>query len=519
MSRSRTEVYREAHAKWAAGQYGEAEHIMRALWEGSDGLRALHEMLFVAYVLRDEGKPVSELRLLLDLLESFQNDQNAVLLADAWSMAGAALRLLGESRLALDAFLQATDIEPNAAQKLVECSNAIFTANAIEGITSEEMQELYARYRALLAKREIAPLAPVRYAHDALRIGYLSADLRDHPVAAFVQSLFRGYDRTRFSIYAYSLAKREDVVTERLRAGGAIWRSMQGETHERIAAQIRADEIDVLVDLAGHTAGNALPVFAYRPAPVMISGIGYMGSTGLLETRGFLSDVHCAPDVQSPYFVEPLLRLPHSHFCYAPYSKFPTPGEPPCQSRGYVTFGCFNQFAKVTDAMLANWAQILAILPDAHLVLKHKLLGMEEGRDYARKRLMRLGLPLNRVELRGYTSDYLTEYHDIDIALDTSPYTGGLTTCEALYMGVPVVTLAGAYHGARFGASLLENVGLGELVAGDAGEYIALAVHLAHEWELLRLLRQSIRPQMERSPLMDGTGYVRTVEEIYEMLV
>lgn len=507
-------AYRQAHEAWQRGALPEAEQILRASW-AAEGVRTLRGQLLLAYVLRDAGRPVTELETLQTLLESLGDAPERDLVADAWSMAGEALRLLGESGLAASAFLQAAEIEPDAGEKLVECSNAIFAANAIEGVTAGFMQGLYARYRAFLARLAIEPLPSVYWHHAKLRIGYLSADLRDHPVASFVQPLFCAYDKARFSVYAYSLAAHEDAVTERLRAGGAAWRRMNGQSVAQIAAQIRADEIDVLVDLAGHTAGNALPVFAYRPAPAMLSGIGYMGSTGLFETSGFLSDTQATPDVVSPYFVEPLMRLPQSHFCYQPYGAFPAVGVPPCLSRGFVTFGCFNHFSKITDAMLMLWARILSALPDARLVLKHKLLGMEEGRAYARRRLARMGLPLDRVELRGYSAGHLAEYHDIDIALDTSPYTGGLTTCEALYMGVPVVTLAGAYHGARFGVSLLGNAGLSELVAEDGDGYVALAVQLAQDKALITSLRQGLRARMTSSSLMDGNAYVRAVERLY----
>ena len=191
---------------------------------------------------------------------------------------------------------------------------------------------------------------------------------------------------------------------------------------------------------------------------------------------------------------------------------------PPCLKKGYITFGSFNNFAKVNDGMLLLWGEILAKVPDARLLLKHKLLGTEEGLAYTIRRLEKLGLPLERIELRGYSKDYLQEYGDMDIALDTSPYPGGLTTCDALYMGVPVVTLCGNRHGARFGESFLRNLGLGELSADSKEQYAALAAALASDYEFLALLRGRLRRMMQESPLMDSRAYMRDVENLYRNL-
>ncbi len=269
------------------------------------------------------------------------------------------------------------------------------------------------------------------------------------------------------------------------------------------------------MELGGHTGSYALPVLAYRAARVQISGIGYFNSTGLAGCDGFLSDIYCAPEENSPYFTERLLRLPHTHFCYQPYKEFPEVVPPPCLKKGYITFGSFNNFAKVNDGMLLLWGEILAKVPDARLLLKHKLLGTEEGLAYTIRRLEKLGLPLERIELRGYSKDYLQEYGDMDIALDTSPYPGGLTTCDALYMGVPVVTLCGNRHGARFGESFLRNLGLGELSAASKEQYAALAAALASDYEFLALLRGRLRRMMQESPLMDSRAYMRDVEDLY----
>ncbi|MDY6269134.1 hypothetical protein [uncultured Selenomonas sp.] len=515
------ERYQEAYACWKQGAFAKARDILQVSWQET-GERSIYGMLLLSYILRSERKPVSEVQQLQELLTSFDGAPERNLLADAWSLLGAALRDLGEARMAVDALLQSVELEPDPLQRLVECSNAIFVANHVEDASAEFFERLYARYRELLAGLHPVAYPAPTWHHEKLRIGYVSADLRRHAVAQFAWPLLRGYDHAAFEVYVYSLAKQEDHVTAALRDPAAHWRRVAGMPYAELAAQIRADEIDVLVDLAGHSENNALPVFAWHPARVQISGIGYFNSTGLDVCDGFLSDVYCAPEVRSPYFTEPLLPLPQTHFCYAPFTRFPAVTPPPCLSRGYVTFGCFNNFSKVTDKILGLWRQILAAVPSAHLLLKHSLLGIEEGRAYTMKRLRRLEFSddeLSRIELRGSSDVYLPEYGDMDIALDTSPYPGGLTTCEALMMGVPVVSLVGVRHGARFGLSFLSNIGFGELAADTEERYVALAVGLAQDAQALVALRRVLRPRLQQSPLMDGASYMRAVESLYQKLV
>lgn len=511
-------AYQQVFSLWQQKKLVEAEQLLQNFWQQS-GMKSLRGMLLMAYILRDRQKYVSEVKVLEELLERFAGSGEENLLADAWSILGSALRMLGESGLSVEAFKKSVELEPDKEQKLVECSNALFSANAIDGVTAEYMQSLYALYRKLLADLAIEPYPVAGWKHKKIRVGYLSADLRDHAVAQFVRPLFCQYDKARFSVYGYSLVLRPDGVTNALRQGCDVWRDVSDCSLSEIAQQIRADEVDVLVDLAGHSAENALPVFAYRPAPVQISGIGYFNSTGMQEMQGFLSDRYCSPEEHSPYFTEKLLRLPQSHFCYQPFSAFPPVGQASCLEKGYVTFGCFNNFAKVNDEMLLVWKEILLRVPDSHLLLKHSLLGTEEGLSYTQQRFERLGMPMERIEFRGLSRDYLEQYNDMDIALDTSPYPGGLTTCEALYMGVPVVTLKGNRHGARFGYSFLANLGLQELVAEDAEGYVDIAVKIAGDSELLSLLRANLRRMMKASPLMDSDAYMRAVEDLYQQLL
>ena len=509
-------LYDQALSAYVVRDFAAADRYLQAL-QALTGGRSLPSLLLSAYLARDRGQPLSEIRLLQQAIELYEGDAHVPLrlLATAWSLLGAALSYLGESAMASAAFRKAARLEPNRDQKLVECSNAIFTANAVEGLTAEEMQGLYREYRGLLA--DVSPWPRRWYDHRRLRIGYLSGDFGLHPVAYFAYALLRYFQPEIFQVYCYAVNQHEDLLTERLKRLPVIWRDTRTKDWEEAAAAVRADEIDILVDLSGHTAGNCLPVFAYQPAAVQLSGIGYMNSTGLSNVDGFLSDVYCAPKAADPFFTEPLLRLPQTHLCYTRPHAFPeVVDKPPSKRSGYVTFGCFNNFSKVTDGMLSLWQKILERTPGARLLLKHKIFDSEEGRAYADGRLRQAGLDRSRVEYRGFSADYLAEYNDIDVALDTAPYTGGLTTCEALYMGVPVVSLTGRRHGARFGYSLLHNVGVGDLAAATPEAYVETAAALAAAPETLTGLRRVLRPMMARSPLMDGRGYARAVEEMYQ---
>ncbi len=510
-------LYGQAYAAYEAGDLARAE-ARRCELDASCG-ESLRSMLLKAYIERDSESMVSELRTLLHLLDIFAPEgatQENELVAEAWSMLGSVCARLGEHGESTSAFLASAKFESSPRQRLVELSNAIFSLNYREQTKLSEWQEFYARYAAELA--EVQPYERLAYGHEKLRVGYLSADFRLHPVLYFVWALLTCFERGRFEVYLYSLAEEKDSWTDKLRDLPVHWREIAGLTDEAAAGQIRSDEIDILFELGGHSKGNRLGILAYRPAALQLSGIGYMGSTGLAFVDYFLTDKYCSDGESSPYFTEKLLCLPRTHLCFTPLTRFPESGAPPCLDRGYVTFGSFNNFAKVTDNILRLWAEILRSVPGSRLLLKHKLLGCSEGRKWAEKKLARAGIEPAQVELRGFSDDYRTQYHEMDIALDTYPYTGGQTTCEALYMGVPVVTLAGQRHGSRFGWSLLQNLGLGECCAVSGDEYVQKAISLAHNRQHLAELHRELRNRMQASPLMQAENYVRDVEQAYERI-
>ena len=350
-----------------------------------------------------------------------------------------------------------------------------------------------------------------------LRIGYISPDFRLHAAAYFMMPLVRDFDADSFEVTCYARGKR-DRVTSLFRRERVRWKDVSRLSPKDTARLIAKDGIDILVDLAGHTQGTGLPVLAYRPAPVQMTAIGYMATTGLRAVDYFLSDVYCSPwDMGARGFTENVLRMPRSHLCYAPVlRKMPKgAGDAPFVKNGCITFGSFNNFAKVSDDMLALWRGVLERMKGARRVIKSKSCSIPAGRKIVEDRLRRFGIPLAQIELRPYSPDYLEQYRDIDIAFDTSPYTGGLTTCEALYMGVPVITKAGGTHGERFSTSILENAGLSQLVARGEMEYVRKALELAASPDILRRLHRDLRARMEASPLMDAKGYMRDLETIY----
>lgn len=377
-----------------------------------------------------------------------------------------------------------------------------------------------AQRSALLVQRNEAYPVGKRRARTfsrKLRIGYISPDFRLHAAAYFILPLVRNFDAENFDVTCYATGKR-DRVTALFRQKNVQWKDISRLSTKDAAHLVAKDGIDILVDLAGHTQDSGLPVLTYRPAPVQMTAIGYMTTTGLRAVDYFLSDIYCSPwDMGGRGFSEKVLRMPHSHLCYAPVLRKMPKSAPdaPFVKNGHITFGSFNNFAKVSDDTIALWRGVLERMKNARLVIKSKICSIPAGRKIVEERLRRFGIPLSQIELRPYSIDYLEQYRDIDIALDTAPYTGGITTCEALYMGVPVITKAGGTHGARFSASILENAGLSQLVACGEMEYVRKAVELAHAPDILRRLHRDLRARMEASPLMDAKRYMRDLEDIY----
>ena len=393
-------------------------------------------------------------------------------------------------------------------------SQLCFNMHTKENAAAEDFHAIYDKFRSSFT---VEPFPKPFYNHEKIRVGFLSADFYGHVVMSWSWALLTRLNKNLFETYCYSNSKKDDNVTERLRSNVEGWRDIRGMTDKAAAELIRDDEIDILFDLSGHTNYNRLGVMEYRPATVQISGIGFTSSTGLKTVDYFLTDKYCLGD-SSHYFTEDFIAMSHTHVCYTPFGKltrFKSVPEPPCLKNGYVTFGSFNQYRKITDSMLIAWKRILDAVPNSRLLLKNRVYGVEGGREFVGKRLERLDIDLNRVELRGFSKKHPLDYNDMDIALDTFPYTGVTTTAEALLMGVPVVSLYSDRHATRCGLSLLSNVGLEELAVTSYEDYINRAVMLASDWELLSILKKNLQKMVKKSPLMDAEGYAREMGKAF----
>ena len=357
-----------------------------------------------------------------------------------------------------------------------------------------------------------------RSGRSRLRIGYISADFRGHVMLHFCWAFFAFRNRERFEVYVYSRVKEPDAYTVLYQGQADVWRDVADKEPEETAAIVYADQIDILFDLAGHSAGGTLPVLAYKPAPIQFSGLGYMETTGLCAVDYFLTDTLVdPPGMHEQYFSEKLLYIT-SQFCYASIGTkvYPPSAGAPCKERGWLLFGVFNQYAKVKDEMLLAWREILRRVPRSKILLKSSVFESLEVQDQAYHRIRALGFPMGCVLFEEATHDYMERYLEVDIALDTYPWPGGGTTCDALYMGVPVVTRYSKRRSTRFSYGLLQTVGLGELTSTTMEEYIEKAVALASDIELLDALHKNLRTMMEQSPLMDAARYIREVESTYE---
>ena len=350
-----------------------------------------------------------------------------------------------------------------------------------------------------------------------LRVAYVSPDLRRHPVSAIFEPILAAHDRSRIEVTCYYNFAGEDVVTLRLKSLAEHWRPVADLNDGALCEQIRGERIDILVDLAGHTTHNRLLVFARKPAPIQVSWLGYFNTTGLATMDYFVSDPWSSPAGQERYYVERLLRLPHTRFCYQPPEYMPVVSPLPAEKTGRVTFGCLNNLSKVNEKVLALWGEVLQAVPGAKLLVQAAALDDAPNRSRFGERCARHGIAPARLELRGFVpiDQAPAGYAAIDIALDPFPFCGGMTSLEALWLGVPVITLAGETIASRQSASMLMNLGLPELIAGDAAQYVDKAAQLARNLPRLAGVRAGLRQRFATSPLMDYPGFSRALEAAY----
>ncbi len=491
------------------GRWHEAAQAYRRVLELEPRSAVAHYNL--GNVLKETGDARAAERLLVRALEFDPG------LAEAHLNLGNLRQAQGRLEDAMICYSRAVAARPTYA---VAHSNLLFTLNFVDGIGRERIFELHREW----GERHARGLVRRDHGNDrtvgrCLRIGYVSPDFRSHACAFFVEPLLRHHDRERFRVYGYAEVAQPDGVTERLRGLCDEWRSTVGMTDEGLEAQIRADGIDVLVDLAGHTANGRLLALARKPAPVQVTYLGYPATTGVEAMDWRLTDGVAEPEGESEgYYTERLYRLPHSLWCYQPSADMGEVGELPALRRGYVTFGSFNSYAKVGPRVVSLWAEVLRALPEARLVMITVPAGEAQAALWAR--FESLGVGRERIELhdRLPRRAYVDLFGEVDVALDPFPCNGGTTTCDALWMGLPVVALKGGTFLSRASLSVLTAAGVGDLVVEDEAGYVELCRRLGSDWEALAALRRGLRGQLVSSPLLDAASFTRDVEDAFRAM-
>jgi len=429
--------------------------------------------------------------------------------------------LLGDHAAGLDQIRQAIESDPD---DLTIRSTLLMMLNYDDTLDGDEIAAEHRRQVAdWCALQPPARILPLRPARERIRIGYVSPDFRLHSCAFFFEALLEGHDRSRAEIFCYANHPDADAITKRLRQKADHWREIALLEDDAVLETIDRDEIDVLVDLAGHTSHNRLGLFARRAAPLQANWLGYPNTTGL-ETMDLriTDEIVDPPGRDDERHTERLVRIAGGFLAYRAPAGLPDASETAGAGDGPIRFGCFNNAAKLSDATLALWAELLRTVPDSLLILRALQLVDDGARSRLRNRLRDHGVPDERALFSDYARTHregIAGYREIDIALDPFPYNGTTTTCEALWMGVPVVALAGDRHAARVGASILTHVGLPELVARDASDYLRIAASLADDRLRLRDLRHELRPRFAASPLADGSRLARQFEETFGQAV
>lgn len=439
-------------------------------------------------------------------------------LAEVHNNLGNALRLQGQMSDAIASYRRANELKPDFQ---LAHSNLIFASLFSPEVDPFKLQQEHQRWNELHAM----PLAQKIQVHQndrspdrRLRIGYVSPDFRQHVVGNNLLPLFREHNRQEFELYCYSGVSRPDEITERFQQFSDHWRNATALSDGKLAEQIRKDRIDILVDLSLHMAGNRLLVFAQKPAPIQVTFAGYPGTTGLTAIDYRLTDPYLdPPGMNDRFYSEHSIRLPATFWCYESFDADLPVNKLPASIVGTITFGCLNNFCKLNPQMIRLWAQVLRKVPESRLMVlspegPHRTQFLETMNDE--------GINGERITFVPFMTrhEYLRCYHEIDLCLDTFPYNGHTTSLDAMWMGVPVVTLVGSTIVGRAGLSQLANLGLIELVAHSSDEFVRIAVDLAKDQARLANLRSSLRPQMQASPLMNARQFTQDIENAYRQM-
>jgi predicted O-linked N-acetylglucosamine transferase (SPINDLY family) len=489
-------------------------NLYQTLGQREDAVAAYRRALALAPETAEAENNLAGLLESLDRLEEAEAAGRRALqiqpsLAEAACTLASALHAQGRVDEARDLYRYALEIKPNLLP--FAHSKALFCEQYCPDVTPAGLAKSHARWdeqHAAGLRSTWCRFAGSPDPDRPLRVGFVSGDFGRHPVGTFLVRPLEALDRAACTVFAYSDRVHADALTARIKAACGTWRDTLALDDGGLAEQIRTDGIDILVDLAGHTA-HRLQVFARKPAPVQVTWMGYVGTTGLAAIDALIADRYHVPAGAERYYRERVVRMPDDYICFDPPADAPAVGPVPALAAGQVTFGCFNNSAKVTPAVAALWAEILTRVPGSRLVLKYRWLNDTPTRRRYVELFTRHGIDPARLDFSGGVApaELLSVYNRVDIALDPFPYSGGLTTCEALWMGVPVLTCAGETFAGRHSLSHLSNVGLGDLVARDHQDYVARAVQWAAALDWLSDLRQVLRARVAAAPLCDGPRF------------
>jgi protein O-GlcNAc transferase len=464
----------------------------------------------LAIVLKEQG-------MLQDAYEAAQQALRAHPdFADAYISLGNISIAQGRPNRAIEYFQRLLNIQPNHS----EAHTCLFTMMHYRPEYSADQLFTVAQEWGVRYTPQIASLPPPANSPDPqrrLRVGYVSGDFYQHPVGYFIESVFAHHDGAQFETFCYYNHDKYDELTTRLQGAVHHWRNIAGQSDENVLQKIRDDGIDLLIDLSGHTDRNRLLVFAHKPAPVQVTWLGYFDTTGLSAIDYIIGDRFLIPPQEEAHYVERVLRLPKAYLCYSPPADKIDPGPLPALATGHITFGCFNNTAKLTEEIIACWSRLLHAVPQAHLYLKYKPLGNDGVRYHYQTLFAAQGIDIARIRLAGASprQEYLAAYREVDISLDPFPFNGCTTTMESLWMGVPVISLRGDRYVSHMGETILKHLDLEDFVTDSQEGYIAKAVALTTDLHALAEMRQRLRSNLLNSCLCDGPGFTRSLEAVY----
>jgi len=399
-------------------------------------------------------------------------------------------------------------------------SNYLLCLNYVSFVSPEQVFQSHLQYDSFFSCKP-------EYKHHThvtkrkIRIGYVAAHFCQNPIRFFLLPVLKNHDKNNFTICCYSDTPKEDEITDQMKKHVSEWTRTGHMSHEELASTIYHDNIDILVDISGHVSGNRLPVFAKQPSKIQFTWLGYPNTTGLSSMHYRFTDIIADPPENDAYYSEKLIRLSPCFLCYQPEKDSPAVSSLPADHKNVITFGSFNNLAKINDSVVRLWSRIMKSLPDTRLLIKAIPLADLDVQKYVLNKFRSHGVK-NEIQCTGFIKNmqsHLAMYHHVDLALDPFPYNGTTTTCDALWMGVPVLTRCGKTHASRVGASLLSCIGLTDFIVHSDDEYVSKVIFLCQHLDILRDIRKKLRNLCLQSALMDGARFTRSMETVFRNMV